>query len=108
MFGVVVAHFYPLVFSSKIFSSAIGTDVGCGAGSSRSRDIIQVCLYPRFTIQSFPNFCDVCLPTFLWTHGIGLTVVFSHGISHIKEKHCNTARYGMVWYGIVLYCKQSL
>ena len=35
-------------------------------------------------------FWDVCWPTVLWTHGIGLTVVFSHGISPIKEKHCNT------------------
>ena len=37
-------------------------------------------------------FGDVCWPTVLRTHGIGLTVVFSHGISPIKEKHCNTAR----------------
>ena len=35
------------------------------------------------------------------THGIGLTVVFSHGISPIKEKHCNTAMYGIVLYCIV-------
>ena len=42
---------------------------------------------------------DVCWPTVLWTHGIGLTVVFSHGISPIKEMHCNTDVYG-----IVLYC----
>ena len=27
----------------------------------------------------------VCWPTVLWTHVIGLTVVFSHGISPIKE-----------------------
>ena len=30
-------------------------------------------------------FWDVCWPTVLWTHGIGLIVVFSHGISPIKE-----------------------
>ena len=30
-------------------------------------------------------FWDVCWPTVLLTHGIGLTVVFSHGISPIKE-----------------------
>ena len=30
-------------------------------------------------------FWDVCWPTVLQTHGIGLTVVFSHGISPIKE-----------------------
>ena len=36
-------------------------------------------------------FWDVCWPTVLWTHGIGLAIVFSHGISPIKEKHCNTA-----------------
>ena len=31
-------------------------------------------------------FWDVCWPTVLRTHGIGLTVVFSHGIfSRIKE-----------------------
>ena len=30
-------------------------------------------------------FWDVCWPTVLRTHGIGLTVVFSHGISPIKE-----------------------
>ena len=42
---------------------------------------------------------DACWPTVLRTHGIGLTVVFSHGISPIKRKHCN-----MVVYGIVLYC----
>ena len=35
-------------------------------------------------------FWDVCWLTFLRTHGIGLTVVFSHGIYPIKEKHCNT------------------
>ena len=29
---------------------------------------------------------DVCWPTVLRTHGIGLTVVFSHGISPIKER----------------------
>ena len=28
---------------------------------------------------------DVCWPTVLQTRGIGLTVVFSHGISPIKE-----------------------
>ena len=33
---------------------------------------------------------DVCWPIVLWTHGIGLTVVFSHGISPIKEKNYNT------------------
>ena len=42
---------------------------------------------------------NVCWPTVLQTHGIGLTVVFSHGISPIKEKHCITAGCG-----IVLYC----
>ena len=31
------------------------------------------------------GFWDVCWPTVLWTHGIGLTIVFSHGISPIKE-----------------------
>ena len=30
-------------------------------------------------------FWDVCWPTVLQTHGICLTVVFSHGISPIKE-----------------------
>ena len=30
-------------------------------------------------------FWDVCWPTVLQTHGIGLTVVFSHAISPIKE-----------------------
>ena len=47
-----------------------------------------------------PNFgfWDVCWPTILWTHGIRLTLVFSHGISPIKEKHCNMVVHGMVWY----------
>ena len=45
-----------------------------------------------------PCLWDVCWPTVLRTHGIGLTVVFSHGISPIKEKHCNTDRYGIVLY----------
>ena len=49
------------------------------------------------------KFWDMCWPTVMQTHGIGLTIVFSHGISPIKEKHCNTDVYG-----IVLYCKQSL
>ena len=31
-------------------------------------------------------FWDVCWPTILRTHGIGLAVVFSHGISPIKER----------------------
>ena len=44
-------------------------------------------------------FWDVCWPIVSRTHGIGLIVVFSHGISPIKEKHCN-----MAMYGIVLYC----
>ena len=43
-------------------------------------------------------FWDVCWPTILWTHGIGLTVVFSHGISHIKE----SIVHDYVWYCIVL------
>ena len=30
-------------------------------------------------------FLDVCLPIVLWTHGIGLTIVSSHGISPMKE-----------------------
>ena len=51
---------------------------------------------------------DVCWPVVLRTHAIGITVVFSHGISPVIEKHCNTAGYGMVLYCIVLYCKQSL
>ena len=46
-------------------------------------------------------FWDVCLPTVLWTHGIGLTVVFSHGISPIKENNCNMTVYGMVLYSII-------
>ena len=25
-------------------------------------------------------FWDVCCPTIMWAHGIGLTIVFSHGI----------------------------
>ena len=45
---------------------------------------------------------DVCWPTILRTHGIGLTVIFSHGIAPIKENHFNTTRYGMVFYCIVL------
>ena len=44
---------------------------------------------------------DVCWPIVLRTHGIGLTIVFSHGISPIKEKHGNMAGYGMVLYCIV-------
>ena len=47
-------------------------------------------------------FWDVCWPIVLWTHGIGLTVVFSHVISPIKEKHCNTVVYGMVLYCIIV------
>ena len=34
----------------------------------------------------------------LWTHGIGLIVVFSHGLSPIKEKHYNAT---VVWDFIV-------
>ena len=41
-------------------------------------------------------FSDVCWPTVLRTHGIGLTVVFSHGISPIKEKHYNTVVHGIL------------
>ena len=52
-----------------------------------------------FTLVPPLGVWDVCWPTGLQTHGTGLTVVFSHGISPIKEKHCNT-----VGYGIVLYC----
>ena len=47
-------------------------------------------------------FWDVCWPTVLCTHGFGLTLEFTHCISPIKEKHCNTAMYGMVLYCIVL------
>ena len=32
---------------------------------------------------------DVCWPTVLWTHGIGLTLEFSHCISPIKESIVN-------------------
>ena len=45
-------------------------------------------------------FWDVCWPTVLQTHGFGLMVVFSHGISPIKEMNCNTTVNSMV-----LYCK---
>ena len=55
---------------------------------------------PTFGFEKF--FWDVCWPTVLRTHGIGLIVVFSHGISPIKETHCNTAMDGMVWYCILL------
>ena len=44
----------------------------------------------------FSHVWDVCWPIVLRTHGIGLTIVFSHGISPIKEKHCNTTVYGIV------------
>ena len=43
------------------------------------------------------NFRDVCWPTILWTHGIGLTLEFSHCISPIKESIVNRL-------GMVLYC----
>ena len=42
-----------------------------------------------------PTFWYVSWPTVLRTYVIGLTVLFSHGISPIKEKHCNTIGYGM-------------
>ena len=38
-------------------------------------------------------FWDVCWPTVMQTHGIRLTVVFSHGIFS-KRKHFNTVVYG--------------
>ena len=63
----------------------VDTSVGCGAWSSRSRDIIQLCLYPRCIVHSFLLPWDVCWTIVLRTHGIGLTVAFSHGISPIKE-----------------------
>ena len=35
------------------------------------------------------GFQDVCWPIVLWTHGIGLTLEFSHCISPIKESIVN-------------------
>ena len=43
------------------------------------------------------TFWDVCWPTVLRTHGIGLTIVFSHGISPIKESI-------VTWLCMVLFC----
>ena len=43
-------------------------------------------------------FWDVCWPTVLWTHGIGLTLELSHCISPIKENIVD---------GIVLYWKRD-
>ena len=41
---------------------------------------------PFFGVWGTQNFFwDVCWPIVLRTHGIGLTVVFSNGISPIKE-----------------------
>ena len=48
------------------------------------------CLLPR------EFFWDVCWPTILRTHGIGLAVVFSYGISPIKEST-------VTWLCVVLY-----
>ena len=48
------------------------------------------------------KFWDVCWPTVLRTHGIGLTLEFFHCISPIKRKHCK-----MTEYGIVLYWKRD-
>ena len=58
---------------------------------------------PGLLYTRSPTFWYVSWPTVLRTYVIGLTVLFSHGISPIKEKHCN-----MAVYGIVLNCKQSL
>ena len=64
----------------------------------------------EYCSKEFDSYCShngICKektvhPTLLQTHGIGLTVVFSDGISPIKESI--VTRLCMVLYGIVLYC----
>ena len=59
-----------------------------------------VCTTGVLYTRSENFFWDVCWPTVLWTHGIGLIVVFSHGIYPIKESI--VIWMWMVWYCIVL------
>ena len=49
----------------------------------------SVIFVPQFYYTFVTKLWDVCWTTVLWSHGIGLTVVFFHGISPIKEKHHN-------------------
>ena len=53
----------------------------------------SVVFVPHVYCTLIPQLWDVCWPTILRTHGI----------SPIKENHCNKAVYGMV-----LYCKQYM
>ena len=95
-----IHRWYSVVFVPQLYFTLIPQPWGSGATSPRYGGVGED---PSrnwglgVTLLIKKNW-DVCWPTILGTHGIGLTIVFSHCIFPIKEKHCNTSRYGMIFY----------
>ena len=74
-----IQRYYSVVFVTQVYWTLIPPALGFGGGAP----------------EKF--FWDMCWPTFLQTHGIGLTLEFSHCISPIKESIVKRL-------SMVLYC----
>ena len=83
-----IQRYYSIVFVPQVYCTLVPLALGFGRNAPEKRGFGG----------GGPKkiFWGVCWSTVMQTHGIGLTVVFSHGISPIKEKHCNNATYYIV------------